>query len=220
MAGGTQSPNISSNAQLGANVVKAANINDGEIANADIAAGAAIDDTKLAIINEPGKVDGAALTGLANIPAGAGLIPAANITAPPSYEIRIPFIGTAHNPADGATVILPTTATIPSSSFSANDERGRIYVTKAGSIKGALFHASQGGTFGSNETFTLKVRVNNTTDYDLIPNCTINGYNCVYTASGLNIAVAAGDLLEVFYTAPTWATNPLTVKYSFALYIG
>ena len=56
-------------------------IKDGEIVNADISSSAAIVDTKLATISTAGKVDGAALTGLANIPAGAGIIPAANLTA-------------------------------------------------------------------------------------------------------------------------------------------
>lgn len=49
------------------------------IVNADIAAAAAIADTKLATIATAGKVDGAALTGFANIPSGAGNIPTANL---------------------------------------------------------------------------------------------------------------------------------------------
>lgn len=49
------------------------------ITNAKISSSAAIVDTKLAQITTAGKVSGAALTSLANIPAGAGTVPLANI---------------------------------------------------------------------------------------------------------------------------------------------
>ena len=51
------------------------------IVNAEIASNASIADTKLAQIATAGTVSGAALTSLANIPAGAGVIPAANSAA-------------------------------------------------------------------------------------------------------------------------------------------
>jgi hypothetical protein len=49
------------------------------IVNAQISSGAAIADSKLAQITTAGKVSGAALTSLDSIPAGAGVIPAANL---------------------------------------------------------------------------------------------------------------------------------------------
>lgn len=49
------------------------------ITNAKISASAGIVDTKLAQITTASKVHGSALTGLASIPGGAGLIPVANI---------------------------------------------------------------------------------------------------------------------------------------------
>lgn len=49
------------------------------IVNADVSASAGIVDTKLATISTAGKVSGAALTSLTNIPAGAGVIPLANL---------------------------------------------------------------------------------------------------------------------------------------------
>lgn len=92
---------VSSSAQLGADVVTApaikdgevksaeildesilsGDIKDGEIVNADINSAAAIADTKLAQITTAGKVSGAALTSLSSIPAGAGVIPSANLPA-------------------------------------------------------------------------------------------------------------------------------------------
>lgn len=63
----------------GQTVTDSAQILPGVIVDSDINASAAIADTKLAQIATASKVSGAALTLLANIPAGAGLIPAANI---------------------------------------------------------------------------------------------------------------------------------------------
>ena len=62
-----------------ASAITSADITDGAIVNADINASAAIVDTKLAQIATAGKVDGAALTTLGNIPSGASQIPVANL---------------------------------------------------------------------------------------------------------------------------------------------
>lgn len=51
---------------------------NGNITNVNLSASAAIVDTKFAQIITAGKVSGTALTGLANIPAVAGLLPGAN----------------------------------------------------------------------------------------------------------------------------------------------
>lgn len=82
---------ITSTAQLGDGVIVNADINASaaiaqsklnlSITNAEVNASAAIVDTKLAQITTAGKVSGAALTSLASIPAGAGVIPSANLSA-------------------------------------------------------------------------------------------------------------------------------------------
>jgi len=69
------------NASTGAIISDSGQIGDGVIVNADINATANIAATKLATIATAGKVDGAALTLLTNIPAGAGVVPAANLPA-------------------------------------------------------------------------------------------------------------------------------------------
>lgn len=75
----------------------------GSIANADIAAGAAIADTKFATISTAGKVSGAALTALANIPSGAGLIPVANIDVGTAANKIVQLTAAAKLPAvDGS----------------------------------------------------------------------------------------------------------------------
>jgi hypothetical protein len=61
------------------NIVDSATVSD--IINADISSDAAITDIKLETISTAGKVSGAAITGLNNIPSAAGVIPAANLTS-------------------------------------------------------------------------------------------------------------------------------------------
>lgn len=51
---------------------------NGNIDNANIKAGAAIADSKLAQITTASKVNGTAITGLASVPSGAGVLPTAN----------------------------------------------------------------------------------------------------------------------------------------------
>jgi len=63
------------------NLVDTATLSISNIVDADIDGAAAIADSKLAQIITAGKVDGSALTGLANIPSGAGQIPAVNVNS-------------------------------------------------------------------------------------------------------------------------------------------
>ncbi|MBI5200595.1 MAG: hypothetical protein HY925_03330, partial [Elusimicrobia bacterium] len=55
--------------------------NDALTADAQIAAGANISDSKLAAITTAGKVSGAALTSLSSVPGGAGALPDANLSS-------------------------------------------------------------------------------------------------------------------------------------------
>ena len=96
---------ITSSDSIAAGVIQASDIAAGAITNTEINASAAIADTKLGTISTAGKVDGAALTGLANIPAGAGQIPSANV-------------GSAWQRL-GTTVLGSNAATISVSNFSA-----------------------------------------------------------------------------------------------------
>lgn len=74
------------NASAGKTITDTAQILNGIIVNDDINSAAGIVDTKLATIATAGKVSGAALTLLANIPAGAGVLPSANL---PSFLMSL-----------------------------------------------------------------------------------------------------------------------------------
>lgn len=81
------------NIKAGAGIVYSKLTLTGGILNADVNASAAIADSKLATISTAGKVDGAALTGFANIPSGAGEIPIANLSAITDGVINITIDG-------------------------------------------------------------------------------------------------------------------------------
>lgn len=152
MANVTGGNSVSSSAQLGANVVTApaildgevksaeildesiltGDIKDGEITNADISASAGIVDTKLAQITTASKVHGTSITGLASLPAGAGVIPSANL---PSLGSRITSDATnvtTTNPGNNVEVALYS-MTVPANTLSTgNTIRGRVYISSEG----------------------------------------------------------------------------------------
>jgi hypothetical protein len=71
------------------------------------------------------------------------------------------------------------------------------------------------------ETYSLYIRKNNTTDY-LISSAIFNGTASAlpyqYTATGLNNTYAAGDKIEMKLVTPTWVTNPTTYYIQVDLY--
>lgn len=75
---GSTLPNSSQKADFH-NLIDQATGSVSAIVNADIDAAAAIADTKLAQIATASKVSGAAITSLASVPSGAGVIPGANL---------------------------------------------------------------------------------------------------------------------------------------------
>ena len=74
-------------AQAGSTIISTDQIAAGVIVNDDINSAAGIVDTKLATISTAGKVSGAAITSLSSIPAGAGVVPSANL--PAAIKMRI-----------------------------------------------------------------------------------------------------------------------------------
>ena len=110
--------------EIATGAVGTAEIADGGIGNDDIAAGAGIVDTKLAQIATANKVSGAALITLASIPAGAGVIPSANIPAPTLDNI----VFCEPTQADGtvATIVADTTHKLKAANHP-NSDNGKSY---------------------------------------------------------------------------------------------
>lgn len=93
----------------------------------------------------------------------------------------------------------------------------KVYIRKAGTIKIAEIYCYS-GTAGSAESWSLYIRKNNTTDY-LIATLAVSASERVFSNTGLSIAVAAGDYIEIKGVQPTWGTNPLTTIYGGYIYI-
>ena len=100
---------------------------NGNLQNINVAANAAIIDTKLATISTTGKVNGTALANLDDTPSGAGIIPVANIDTGTTANKIVILDGSAKLPAiDGSQLInLPNTS-VPSifSAFGGNGAQG------------------------------------------------------------------------------------------------
>lgn len=152
----SQGSHISTSAQVEPNSIETTDIKDGEIVNADIAAAAAIAqsklalaitnaevdaaaaivDTKLAQITTASKVSGAALTSLGSIPAGAGIIPSANLPTPAASRL-ISKSQTAVNDADNSNEQTAYSFTLNGGELSTgNILRVRVF------INAATYHAS------------------------------------------------------------------------------
>lgn len=87
----------------------------------------------------------------------------------------------------------------------------RIYVPKSGTLKAAYIFGNA-LTAGSAESWTLYLRLNNTTDTAIAAQA-VSSIARLWSSTALAIAVVAGDYLEVKSIAPTWATNPANMTF-------
>lgn len=111
------------------------------------------------------------------------------------------------SPADGATIYFGMLPKAPTTSAAIS----KIYVREASRIKAAEIYCYS-GTAGTNENWSLYIRVNNTTDY-LIQTISVAASERVFTKTDFDIALAAGDYFEIKAINPTWVTNPLTTIF-------
>ena len=95
--------------------------------------------------------------------------------------------------------------------------RCRVFIPKTGTVK-AIYIVAFAGTAGSAEAWSQYFRLNATTD-TLIETTTETTSNRRWTNTGLSIAVTAGDSFEIKSIAPTWATDPVNLRYTGVVYI-
>jgi hypothetical protein len=119
---------------------------------------------------------------------------------PLGYEIMIQAL--SYNPGDGGTVYFGQQPRAPGAVG-----LSKVYIRKAGTITAANIYA-RFGVGGTNEAWSLYIRHNNTTDY-LIQTLSVAATERIWVNTGLSIAVAAGDYIEIKSVQPTWpVTNP------------
>lgn len=137
-------------AEIKAQAVGTSEIADLSIVDGDINATAGIVDTKLATISTSGKVSGAALTSLASIPAGAGIIPAANL---PSKGISAIFVElkTLAGAFDEVTVAPYRAVNLPNAA--ATSAYGYFFIPTGFSISSIVMHFTHEDANNGNAVF-------------------------------------------------------------------
>lgn len=138
------------------------------------------------------------------------------ITQAPGYTIQIPFSSTAQAPADSTTYYFGSGSV--NTLVTTADIRNVIF-PKAATIKAATVFFNQ--TAGaSNETSTIYIRLNNTTD-TVISNAVVNNATKTSVSNfALSIAVnGTTDYIEIKWVTPVWGTNPLAVTGQVILYL-
>ncbi|MFZ2205555.1 MAG: hypothetical protein WAV23_03110 [Minisyncoccia bacterium] len=132
------------------------------------------------------------------------------------YNLYAQLASAIVNPADATTyyfgsniiTTLNTTAAI-----------SRIYITAAGIIDTCYLFCTAAVAFGSGETSTMSIRLNNSTDTAISSAVVNNAAGTTFSNTGLSIAVAVGDYIEIKWTTPTWATNPGGVCVSAQIHV-
>ena len=121
------------------------------------------------------------------------------------YSINVQAL--TSSPADGQTVYFGMLPKAPTTTANIS----KVYVRQAGTITAAEIYCYS-GTAGTNESWSLYIRVNNSTDY-LIQTVSAATNERVFSNSSLSISLNANDYFEIKSVQPTWATNPLTCIY-------
>lgn len=134
-----------------------------------------------------------------------------NLTQPYGYVINLQ--GLTSSPVDAQTIFFGDIPRTPTTTASTS----QVFIRKAGTIKVANIYCFS-GTAGTNEAWSISIRLNNTTD-TLIQTVSAATAVRVFTNSSLSIAVAAGDFIEIKSVNPTWATNPLTTVFGGYIYV-
>jgi len=98
-------------------------------------------------------------------------------------------------------------------------EYNKFYFPFACRIKKAYVHVARTGVDGSSETCTLYIRKNNTTDTSVSSTIVVDAPFASYNNTNLDIAIAAGEYIEMKLTCPTFATDSTGVNISVNLEI-
>lgn len=117
------------------------------------------------------------------------------------------------SPADAQTIYFGQLPKAPTTTANIS----KVYIRKAGTIKMAQIY-TYSGTAGTGEAWVMNIRLNNTTDTQIASVASATNER-IFTNSSLNIAVNAGDYIEIKCVNPTWATNPLTFIAGGYIYI-
>jgi hypothetical protein len=117
--------------------------------------------------------------------------------------------------AEKATVIDTDTMYFGMSPWqvSTTPDAGRVWIPRSGTITAAYVDCYFNAAVGSNENWSIYLRLNNTTD-TLIATVGSTANPRQWSNTGLSIAVSAGDTVSIKVVNPTWGTNPQGLRFS------
>ncbi len=135
-------------------------------------------------------------------------------TAAPYYTLALQCAPT--NPAASTTYYFGASPNVVMWTASI----AKQYIPQAGTIVYADLPMNDNGLDASAGTYSLWIRLNNTTDY-LVTNTMNNasGATPFYFHGALNIPVVQGDYIEAKLTTPAWGTAPQGTTLSIVLFI-
>lgn len=113
-----------------------------------------------------------------------------------------------HNPVDTTVYYFGQ----PGLAVTTTADARRVYIPLGGTIVAAGIVANAVTTTGTNESWKLAIRLNNTTSTPIDTLTTATAYR-YFGNTGLTISVNAGEYFEIEATPPAWVTNPLGVIY-------
>lgn len=132
-------------------------------------------------------------------------------STPIGYSINVQAL--TSSPTDAQTIYFGTLPKVPVTAQGTS----KIYIRAAGTIKRVEIYCYS-GTAGTNESWSIYLRLNNSGD-TLISTVAAATNERVFSNTNLNIAVVAGDYVEIKSINPTWVTNPLTTIFVGYIYI-
>lgn len=183
--------------------------------------------TKITDLFTPTSFDTVLVTGKATaptMPVGTNTTDVATMEALQAQIAATQYMFTI--PFDGGSISSPTDAT----SYHLGVPLGLAATAASGARQETLPFACTlvgysvtiyAGTAGSNETYSIYVRKNDTTDSSLsssFVSSSSNGVPKYFSANNLNISYAAGDKIEIKIVTPTWGTNPASLVHHVTLY--
>jgi len=125
----------------------------------------------------------------------------------------IPVQALTYSPLDGETTYFGNLPKAPTTTV----DISKIYIRKAGTIKIIEIYCYS-GTAGTNEAWTLKIRLNGLYDTTIATIATTTKER-IFSVTDLALAVVAGDYIEIKSVQPTWVTNPSTTIFGGYVYI-
>lgn len=127
----------------------------------------------------------------------------------------LPLVAGVINPANDSEVNYWGSFSAKSPDVTANRER--VYIPKAGTIKGVNV-VMYAGTAGTGENISLHIGLNNTT-FTLVATVGTTSNPRIFTNNALSIPVVVGDYIAMRWTFPVWATNPSATYVGGTVYI-